>query len=115
MRCTFPTCESIGIVLERIAVEVGSTADELGHIETHVATMIEGARPADGFEQLQALDRLGQQLRAIEAFLSAATSCECGRVNIEAALDSVSLESVRKRLGGGYAPVETTASEPELW
>lgn len=115
MCCTFPTCEPMSIVLERIAVEVGSTADELAHVETHVAAMIEGAGPAEGFEQLQALDRLGQQLRAIEAFLSAATSCECGRVNIEAALDSVSLEGVRKRLGGGRTPVATAASEPELW
>lgn len=115
MCCTFPTCEPIGIVMERVAVEVGSTANELAHIESHVATMIEGAAPEDGVEQLQALDRLGQQLRAIEAFLSAATSCECGGVNIEAALDSVTLEGVRKRLGGGRTPVEAVASEPELW
>jgi len=60
---TFPTCEAIDVVMKRIAGEIGSAADELADVEAHVAAMIGGAAPTNGFERLQSLDRLGQQLR----------------------------------------------------
>lgn len=112
---TFPTCEAVDVVMKRIAVEIGSAADELADVEAHVAAMVGGAAPTNGFERLQALDRLGQQLRTLEAFLSAAAPCECGRLDIESALDRVWLEGVRKRLGGGRTHTPAIAAEPELW
>jgi hypothetical protein len=112
---TFPTCESIDVVMQRLATEIGSAADELAGVEAHVAALVGGSAPTDGYERLQSLDRLGQQLRTLEAFLSAAAPCECGRLDIEAALDTVWLESVRKRLGGGRTPAPAAPAEPELW
>lgn len=112
---TFPTCEAVDVVMQRIAAEIGSAADELAGVEAHVAALVGGSAPTDGYERLQALDRLGQQLRTLEAFLSAAAPCECGRLDIETALDRVWLESVRKRLGGGRAQTQVLATEPELW
>ena len=112
---TFPTCEAVDVVMQRIAVEIGSAADELAGVEAHVAAMIGGSAPTDGYERLQALDRLGQQLRTIEVFLSAAAPCKCGRLDIETALDSVWLESVRRRLAGGRTQAPAVPAEPELW
>jgi hypothetical protein len=110
----FPTCETVDVVMQRIAAEIGSAADDLAAVEAHVAAAVGGAVTAGGLVQLQSLDRLGQQLRTLEAFLSAAGSCRCGRIDIDRALDRVWLEGVRKRLGGGRAP-EPAATEPELW
>jgi hypothetical protein len=110
---TFPTCEPVEVVLQRLAFEIGSAADDLQALEGQVASMLGGA-PAEGMERLQSLDRLGQHLRTLEAFLTAAKPCECGRLDIESALDQVWLEGVRKRLGGGRAQAVVTA-EPELW
>lgn len=110
---TFPTCEPVSVVMQRIAAEIGSAADDLAAIEADVAATIGGAA-AGGSERLQSLDRLGQQLRTLEAFLSATASCKCGGVDIEAALDRVWLEAVRKRLGGGVSATAEVA-EPELW
>jgi hypothetical protein len=112
---TFPTCESIDVVMQRLAAEIGSAANDLADVEAQVAAMVGGA-PLTGVERLQALDRLGQQLRALEAFLHAATLCACGRIDIETALDRVWLEGVRKRLGGGRTHAhEKAVAEPELW
>ncbi len=111
---TFPTCEPVSVVMQRIAAEIGSAADDLAAIESDVATMVSGTPTNSGFERLQSLDRLGQQLRTLEAFLSATASCQCGGVDIETALDRVWLESVRKRLGGGMS-ASAAAAEPELW
>ncbi len=110
----FPSCETVETVLQRVASEIGSAADDLGALEQSVADLVVSAGQASSLEQLQSLDRLGQQLRTLEVFLRAATPCSCGRVDIDRALDEVWLEGVRKRLGGGKtaAPV---AAEPELW
>ena len=112
---TFPTCETVDVVMQRIAAEIGSAADTLAVVEADVAAMVSGVKPAEGFERLQALDHLGQQLRTLEAFLYAAASCECGRLDIETALDHVWLEGVRKRLGGGRVAAPAAPAEPELW
>ncbi len=110
---TFPTCEPVDVVLQRLASEIASAADDLQALEGEIAKLV-AAAPADGFERLQSLDRLSQQLRTLEAFLGAARPCTCGRVDIETALDRVWLEAVRKRLGGGRAHVAAPV-EPELW
>jgi hypothetical protein len=101
------------VILHRISTEIGSTADDLQEIEGQVASIIGGTN-VDSLERLQSLDRLGQQLRALQDFLAAAKPCECGRVDIEAALERIPLEGVRKRLGGGRAQ-PAAAVEPELW
>jgi hypothetical protein len=115
---TFPTCESIDTVLKRVAVEIRSAADDLSAIEADVAEAVScaPARP-ERFERLQSLDRLVQQLRALDVFLATAAPCECGRIDIETALDRVWLETMRKRLGGGR-PTTTpllAATEPDFW
>jgi hypothetical protein len=111
----FPTCEPAEIVLHRIAEEIGSVATGLSAVETHVSNLIgAAAAPVKDLEQLQALDRLGQHLRVLEAFLFAAGRCDCGRVDVDAALDSVWLEGVRIRLGGGRTSASMPA-EPDLW
>lgn len=112
---TFPTCEAVDVVMQRIAAEIGSAADALAVVEADVAAIIGGAKLTDGFERLQALDHLGQQLRTLETFLSAAAPCECGKLDIETALDRVWLEGVRKRLGGGRIEAQAEPAEPELW
>lgn len=112
---TFPTCEPVEVVMRRLTSEIRSAADDLAGLEAHVASVI-GKGTVEGMEHLQSLDRLGQQLRVLEAFLGAAKPCACGRIDIESALDRVWLESVRKRLGGGRSqPHEHVSAEPELW
>lgn len=110
---TFPTCEPVDVVLQRLACEISSAADDLQALEGQVASLV-GASTADGFERLQSLDRLGQQLRTLEAFLGGIKPCACGRVDIEEGLDRVWLEAVRRRLGGARTHA-VAASEPELW
>ena len=66
---TFPTCESMDVILHRISAEIGSTADDLQEIEGQVASIIGGTN-VDSLERLQSLDRLGQQLRALQDFLA---------------------------------------------
>lgn len=112
---TFPTCEPVDVVMKRVAAEIASAADDLSGVEAHVVAMIDGKPSAEGSEQLQCLDRLSQQLRTLEAFLSAAAPCKCGGIDLEAALDRVWLEGVRKRLGGGKGVTVSAANEPELW
>jgi hypothetical protein len=111
---TFPTCESSEVVMQRISAEIGAVADDLLTLEEDIAALISGGK-ADGMEGLQSLDRLGQHLRALKTFLGAAKPCQCGRVDIDNALDRVWLEGVRKRLGGGGGAVAAAVSEPELW
>ncbi|MFT3722234.1 MAG: hypothetical protein QM773_01515 [Hyphomonadaceae bacterium] len=109
---TFPTCETVDVVMQRVAGELGSAANDLAALESDVASLIGGAN-VEGMLRLQALDRIGQQLRVLEAFMSAAAPCQCGRIDIEPALDRVWLEAVRKRLGGGT--LAAAVAEPELW
>ncbi len=109
---TFPTCEPVDVVMQRVAVELGSAARDLAALEGEVAALI-GEANVEGMLRLQALDRINQQLQVLEAFMRAAATCQCGGVDIEPALDRVWLEAVRKRLGGGTLAV--AASEPELW
>jgi hypothetical protein len=112
---TFPTCEPVDVVMQRLTFEIRSAADDLAGLEAQVASLL-GKGASEGMEQLQSLDRLGQQLRVLEAFLGAAKPCACGRIDIESALDRVWLESVRKRLGGGRPQThDHPTAEPELW
>lgn len=101
-------------VLRRVASEVGAAAEGLALIEMQVAALL-GATAAREFaaEKLQELDRLTQQMRAVEVFLCAAAMDADGEVSLASALDSVLLEAVRARLAG-----EThaqSAPEVELW
>lgn len=109
---TFPTCESVDVVMQRVAAELGSAAKDLAALEGEVAALI-GEANVEGMLRLQALDRINQQLQVLETFMRAATPCQCGRIDIEQALDRVWLEAVRKRLGGGT--LATAMAEPELW
>ena len=109
---TFPTCEPVDVMMTRVAGELNSAANDLAALEGEVAALI-GEANVEGMLRLQALDRIGQQLRVLEAFLTTATPCQCGRIDIEQALDRVWLEAVRKRLGGGV--LAAAAAEPELW
>lgn len=112
----FPTCEPIGIVMSRVAAEVSSAADELAGIEADIADLASGSASPRAHERLQAVDRLVQQLRALDIFLRHAKTCDCGRVDIDVGLDQVWLETMRRRLGGAaYVAPETAASEPDLW
>jgi hypothetical protein len=113
---TSSTCEPTDVVMGRVAAEIRSTADDLALIEADVAGLLAGKASPDGILRLQSLDRLGQQLRTLELFLTTAAPCQCGRLDIDPALDRVWLESVRTRLGGGRTPgAEAAATEPELW
>ncbi len=109
---TFPTCESVDVVMQRVAAELGSAARDLAGLEGEVAALI-GEANVEGMLRLQALDRINQQLQVLETFLRTAAPCQCGRIDIEPALDHVWLEAVRKRLGGGT--LAAAAAEPELW
>jgi hypothetical protein len=111
-----PTCEPLDIVMQRVAAEVSYAADELSGIESDVADLVSGRALPQANERLQTLDRLVQQLRALDVFLRSAGPCDCGRIDIENALDRVWLETMRKRLGGA-SPVarEAGAAEPDLW
>lgn len=88
-------------VLRRVASEVGAAAEGLALVELQVAALL-GATAARDFaaEKLQELDRLTQQMRAIEVFLCAAAVDAEGKVSLASALDSVLLEAVRARLAG---------------
>jgi hypothetical protein len=113
----FPSCERPETVMQRVAVELGAAACELEAVEGAVSGLIEsGVLPAN-VDQFQALDRIGQQLRALEAFLHATASCSCGRIDVEPALEEVWLEQVRSRLSGAPAAAVATAAavEVELW
>lgn len=101
-------------VLRRVASEVGAAAEGLALIEAQVAALVTAAAPGgDAVEKLQALDRLTQQMRAVEVFLCAAAMDAEGEVALAAALDSVLLESVRTRLSG--AEETLPAEDVELW
>lgn len=101
-------------VLRRVASEVGAAAEGLSLIEAQVAALLTASKPgADTLEKLQALDRLTQQMRAVEVFLCAAAMDAEGDVALAAALDSVLLEGVRARLAGEQEAA--AADEPELW
>ena len=116
MCAPFPTCEPATTVFQRVAAELGLAAADLARVETHVAILAANRTAPASLEQLQALDRIGQQLRVLEAFLVMAGTCRCGRVDIDQALQEVWLEAVRKRLGGGHASEAAPASaEPDVW
>jgi hypothetical protein len=120
MAADFPSCERPEVVMQRIAVELGDAACELAAVEGAIAGLIESRDlPAD-LDHFQALDRIGQKLRTLEAFLLAASSCSCGRIDVEAALDEVWLEQVRSRLSGApsvcvHAAVPAEPVDVELW
>lgn len=101
-------------VLRRVASEVGAAAEGLALVEVQVAALL-GATAARGFaaEKLQELDRLTQQMRAIEVFLCAAAMDADGEVSLASALDSVLLEAVRARLAGESQA--QAAPDVELW
>jgi len=101
-------------VLRRVASEVGAAAEGLALIEMQVAALL-GVTAAQGFaaEKLQELDRLTQQMRAVEVFLCAAAMDADGEVSLASALDSVLLEAVRARLAG-QAQTQP-ASDIEIW
>jgi hypothetical protein len=107
-------CEPFETVMLRVAAELGAVANDLAGVENRVATILQGAPDRkNDVAQLQSLDRIGQQLRALEAFLASACTCRCGCVDVMRALGDVRLESVRARLAG-----ETPAAaggEVELW
>jgi hypothetical protein len=103
------------VVLKRVAAELGAAASELAAVEAHVAALIgHGLVDLAETEQLQALDRINQQLRALEAFLYAAAPLAEDRIDLTSALRSVSLERVRSRLAGSTSHA-TAPSAPELW
>ena len=102
-------------VLRRVASEVGAAAEALALVEAQVAALMAVVSPGDGaVEKLQALDRLTQQMRAVEVFLCAAAMDAEGELALAPALDAVLLEGVRARLAGQgeAAPVP---SDVELW
>jgi hypothetical protein len=101
-------------VLRRVASEVGAAAEGLALVEAQVSALLTAAGPGPAAEKLQALDKLTQQMRAIEVFLCAAAMDARGELALSAALDSVLLESVRARLAG-EAETSPTAPEPEFW
>lgn len=107
-------------VLQRVASELGSAASELADIEARLAAMIgSGFGEAADFEQLQTLDRLGQQMRVLELFLCTAAAHAPGEMDLTQSLSFVWLESVRQRLGGAPASVAAAAvagaDDAELW
>jgi hypothetical protein len=116
MCVTTPTCEPASVVFQRVAAELRIAADALTQVEDHVSLLAADRALPDSVEQLQAIDRIGQQLRALEDFLDAAGQCRCGRIEIDFALGEVRLEAVRMRLSGERPPAAAMASaEPELW
>ena len=79
-----------------------------------MSALLTAAGPGAAAEKLQALDKLTQQMRAIEVFLCAAAMDARGELALSAALDSVLLESVRARLAGeSEAPAAQT--DVEFW
>ena len=114
----FPSCERPETVMQRVAVELGEAACELAAVESVIAGLIESRALPASLDQLQAIDRIGQRLRTLEAFLQAASSCSCGRIDVAPALEEVWLEQVRNRLRGApevarVAPALT--EDVELW
>lgn len=109
-----PASAPAGEVLRRVASEVGAVAQGLALIETHIAALL-GAAAARGFaaEKLQELDRLTQEMRAIEVFLAAAAIDAGGEIAFAAALDTVLLERTRARLAGEV--IAARPDEIELW
>lgn len=109
-----PASAPAATVLRRVASEIGAAADGLALIETQVAALAAAAAVGgDAVEKLQMLDRLTQQMRAVEAFLCAASMDAGGEIALAAALDSVLLEGVRSRLAG-EAPV-IISDDIEVW
>lgn len=101
-------------VLRRVASEVGAAAEALSLMEAHVSALMAAAAPGgDALEKLQTLDRLTQQMRAVEVFLCAAAMDAQGELSLAAALDSVLLEGVRARLAGEGEKAPT--HDVELW
>jgi hypothetical protein len=110
-----PRCETPETVMRRVAGEITAAANDLDRVEACVAGMVEAGQPgAADVVQLQALDRVGQQLRALATFLNSALPCSCGRIDVQLALGDVRLEAVRARLGGGLHGA-SAAGEAELW
>lgn len=109
-----PASAPAATVLRRVASEIGAAADGLVLIETQIAALAAAASVGgDAVEKLQMLDRLTQQMRAIEAFLCAASMDAGGEIALAAALDSVLLEGVRARLAGESAPA--AGDDVEVW
>jgi hypothetical protein len=114
MCVSVPTCESVETVMLRVAAEIGVAARDLAAVESQVVDALAKRSASANLDQLQSIDRIGQQLRTLEAFLEGAGMCRCGRVDVERGLDEVWLESVRARLGG--VPVSVApAGEVEVW
>ncbi len=101
--------------MQRIAAEIGSAADDLAGVEAQVASAGERSGPTDGYERLQALDRLGQQLRTLEAFLARPSPASAGA----SISKRRSTASGSKRCASASAAVArrrtSVAAEPELW
>lgn len=96
-----PQTASARDVLRRVASEVGAAAEALAAVEAQVAALVAVVAPGEGaVEKLQTLDRLTQQMRAVEVFLCAAAMDAEGELALAPALDAVLLESVRARLAG---------------
>ena len=114
MWVSVPSCESVETVMLRIAAEIGIAASDLAAVETQVVDALTTGSASANLDQLQSIDRIGQQLRTLEAFLEGAGLCRCGRIDVERGLDEVWLEGVRARLGG--SPVSAApAGEVEVW
>jgi hypothetical protein len=103
------------IVLKRVAAELGAAAADLAAVEAHVAALVgHGLSDHADAENLQALDRVNQQLRVLEAFLYAAAPLAQERMDLTDALHRVWLDGVRDRLAG-HAPSCEPAPVPEFW
>lgn len=101
-------------VLRRVASEVGEAAEGLVLLEAQVAALLTAVAPGEAAEKLQVLDRLTQQMRAVEVFLTAVAMDAGGDVSLGEALDTVLLESVRTRLAGGPAQA-APVDDVEFW
>ncbi|SUS03264.1 conserved hypothetical protein [uncultured Defluviicoccus sp.] len=109
------SCQPTSVLLQRLAAEIGAAADDLSALENGVASLIGvGSAPVEDVAPLQALDRIGQQLRTLEMFLEAVTAGRCGCVDVEAALSGIRLEAVRARLGGEER-VAAPAGDVDIW
>jgi hypothetical protein len=105
----------VDTVLQRVASELGTAASEIADLEARLAGLIgSGHGDVAEIEQLQALDRLGQQLRVLELFLYSAAPRSTGRVDLAPALEYVWLEGVRARLSG-VAAAPAAGCDAELW
>ena len=114
MCVSVPSCETIETVMLRVAAEIRVAAKDLAVVEAQVVDALSTGSALANLDQLQSIDRIGQQLRTLEAFLEGAGMCRCGRVDVERGLDEVWLESVRARLSGA-AMSAAPAGEVEVW